>query len=307
SAFFIAMGLSYVLAGTIVHSTRHLTSAAKAIAGGRLESRVPHTPGVKELTELTSAFNHMAEKLAKREEELALSHRQVSELNKSYLDLIGFVTHELKGVLASTTMNLYTLQMGYLGATNFKQRKALDSVARNLDYLTTMVHHFLNLSRIEQGELDLGTVSVDLKAEVFEDAIDNFKKNADDKHMTIENAIPQGTKVLADPDLLRVVANNLVGNAVKYGRDGGRVRISAQSDPGTVTFEVYNDGEPLSPEDCGKLFKKFSRAVKAGSGIKGTGLGLFITREIIEKHGGTITVLAREAGNAFLVTLNKEA
>ena len=106
---------------------------------------------------------------------------------------------------------------------------------------------------------------------------------------------------------MMIVANNLVNNAAKYGQDGGQIILRAHQDDQKVVIEVYNDGRPISPENQTMLFKKFSRLdVPEKKKVKGTGLGLYITKQIIESHGGQIHVEAKENGNSFIVEINKE-
>ena len=189
---------------------------------------------------------------------------------------------------------------------NFKQKRAIDSICRNLDYLTATVQKFLNLSRIERGNLEINAVAVRLKADVFDPALETFAKLIADKQMQVDNALDEQIVVRADTDLLRIVANNLVNNAAKYGTPGGRIALASRVEGSTVTVEVYNDGRPIGPEDREKLFRKFSRLdVPEKKKVKGTGLGLYITRQIVEAHGGHIDVEPRDAGNAFIFTLER--
>lgn len=231
----------------------------------------------------------------------------MAELNKSYLDLLGFVAHELKGLLSSAVINAYSLRDGLLGMINFKQKKAVDSICRNLDYLDATVKKFLNLSRIERGNLDVNKTEFSLGKDVFENSIQTFARQFSTKKMQVENRIDPDIRVKADMDLLQIVANNLVNNAVKYGSEGGRVLLTASQSEGFVTVDVYNDARPITPQMVDQLFKKFSRLdVPEKKQVKGTGLGLYITRQIIEAHGGTIRVEPRDNGNSFIFTIHKE-
>jgi signal transduction histidine kinase len=112
--------------------------------------------------------------------------------------------------------------------------------------------------------------------------------------------------VQADPDLMQIVANNLVSNAIKYSPDGGRIRITGRPVDGMVEVDVYNDSTPLSDQQRARLFQKFSRLDNPETRkVKGTGLGLFITRQIIERHGGGIVVEPREQGNSFVFRIER--
>ena len=287
----LAAVLSYILANAIARPVTVMLEAAGIISKGNLEHRVEIKSHIQELRLLADAFNDMAQKLKERQE--------------SYLDLIGFVSHELKGILSSTILNAYAVRDGFLGLINFKQRKALDSVSRNLDYLDATVKNFLNLSRIEKGETALHKTELCIKEDVFDIAIEAFSRAAHEKGIRIINAVEPRTKIKADPTMLQIAANNLIGNAVKYGLHDGRVIVSSQQVGNFEQIEVYNDGTPITIEEKSKLFRKFSRLESAGRKTQGTGLGLFITKEIIEQHKGKIWVEVKETGNAFVFQLER--
>jgi len=298
--------LAAVLAGAISTPLTHLIGAIKKLSDGELRHRVKVEPGASEFTNLAESFNEMCDELEKRDKSLNDANDKLEALNKSYLDLIGFVAHELKGILASTILNAYSVRDGFLGMVNFKQRKALDSITRNLDYLAATVKKFLNLSRIEKGELDFHPKELELRKDVFDVSIEALARSAAEKHMTLANNVDAAIKIKGDVDLLQIVGNNLIGNAIKYGSAGGSVILNAELQDGSVRVEVYNDGIPLTPEQQAKLFRKFSRLdTPEARRVKGTGLGLFITKEIVEKHGGRIWVEPRQGGNSFIFEIER--
>jgi signal transduction histidine kinase len=195
---------------------------------------------------------------------------------------------------------------GYLGLVNFKQRKAMDSLTRNLDYLDATVKKFLNLGRIERGELAVNKTGLNLKKDVFDVSINSLSPIASKKGLQVTNEISPDLIVQADSDLMQIVANNLVGNAIKYSPDAGQIKVTARQLNGKVEVEVYNDSTPMTDQQRAKLFQKFSRLDNPETKkVKGTGLGLYITRQIIERHGGSITVLARERGNSFIFQIER--
>ncbi|MFA5117597.1 MAG: cache domain-containing protein [Candidatus Omnitrophota bacterium] len=302
----LAAVLGYVLAATITSPLTQMLEATSRISGGELEFRVENKASVKELEELARSFNEMASKLHERDMSLKVSSDKLAELNKSYLDLIGFVAHELKNILSSTILNAYTVRDGFLGMVNFKQRKALDSITRNLDYFASTIKNFLNLSRIEKQELSLKKGDLSVKDDIFNISLEALMREANEKNIRVTNSVPAGLRIKGDSDLLQIVANNLIANAVKYGQNGGRIIVSAVELPESVKVEVYNDARPIQSQDSDKLFQKFSRLNYAeNKKERGTGLGLFITKEIIEKHGGRIWVEPRSEGNAFIFELAK--
>ncbi len=305
-AALIASGLSYILAENISKPITVLLNATTRFSRGELDYRVNINTSLMESIKLYEAFNDMADRIGAKRKRLEESNEKLTELNKSYLDLIGFVAHELKGILASTILNAYTVRDGFLGMINFKQRKALDSITRNLDYLEATVKNFLNLSRIEKGEIKISKTELLLKEDVFSTSIEAFTKQANEKCIEIEDNIKPGLKLKGDPDLLTIVANNLIGNAIKYGSKDGKIVLNSNATESKIEIEIYNDGIPIKEEEKGKLFKKFSRLESQQKRkVRGTGLGLFVTRDIVEKHGGTIRVEAREKGNSFIFNLER--
>lgn len=303
----IAAVIAYMLAGAIARPVTRLLHGTAQIADGDLTHRIQTNYAISELNELAASFDDMAETIHQRDRSLNVSNEQLAALNKSYIELVGFVAHELKGILASTILNAYSVRDGFLGLVNFKQRRALDSITRNLDYLESTVKNFLNLSRIEKGEMVVYKRTLALKGDIFEPSIEAFAKPAAEKEMTVEDRIDPGIRISGDRDLLQIVANNLIGNAVKYASSGGRMVLGAHASDSMIEVEVYNDGRPLTDDERSKLFKRFSRVqAQQERKVQGTGLGLFITKQIIEKHGGTIRVESREAGNAFIFTIERK-
>ncbi len=307
-ASILAFVLAFILSGSISRPLTVMRDATQRLSGGELGHLIldPHF-SIEELRQLARAFNDMSVQLEEREVRLQENNQKLAELNKSYLDLLGFVAHELKGLLSSAVINAYSLRDGLLGLINFKQKKAVDSICRNLDYLDATVKKFLNLSRIERGNLEINKTEFLLGRDVFEMAVQTFAKMVSARQMTLVNQIDPLLKIRADMDLMMIVANNLVNNAIKYGTDGGRIELTSRDKGEFVTIEVYNDSRPITPEMTEQLFKKFSRLnVPEKKQVKGTGLGLYITKQIVEAHGGSIRVQPRDHGNSFIFTIRKE-
>ena len=303
----LGLVLSVYLAGSIVNPITHLTEATYKVARGELGQAVQADASIRELKHLAESFNDMSIRLKEREVTLKANSEKMTELNKSYMDLLGFVAHELKGLLASAVINAYSLRDGYLGMINFKQKKAVDSICRNLDYLDATVRKFLNLSRIERGNLEINKTKFSLSRDVFEVSIQAFSKLQRTRKMVIDNQIDPSLMISADKDLIKIVANNLVNNAIKYGTDSGQILLTYRDKGEFVTVEVYNDSRPITDEMKDQLFKKFSRLnVPEKKTVKGSGLGLYITKQIVEAHEGSIRVEPRDKGNSFIFAIRKE-
>ena len=106
--------------------------------------------------------------------------------------------------------------------------------------------------------------------------------------MALENELLESMPYTGDPDLLQIVFKNLLHNALKYGMENGKIRIGFREEEKGYRFGVWNEGRGLSPDDIALLFQRFVRLGDHVKGYRSTGLGLFITKEIMEKHGGTI-------------------
>ncbi len=298
------LGVSFLLTNVMIRPLTALAAKSKKIAQGDMKTPVQADSNIREVRTLTLAFDDMIEKLSEREQTLAETNDKLAVLNKRYLDLIGFVSHELKGILSSIVLNTYLLQKSILGPVNERQSRVLRSMARNLDYLAITVKNFLNLSRIEKDEMTIDKQDILLKEHVLESAVDTFTQQAEEKKMKISCDVPQNLMIHADPGLMQIVINNLLSNAVKYGKENGDIRVRAHAIDDGVEVTVYNDGMPIAEVDLQKLFKKFSRVVYRGmEKVKGTGIGLFITKEIIQRHGGTLTVEPGLEGNQFRFTI----
>lgn len=301
----LAMVFSYVLADLITRPAKALFDATTKIANGNLQHRVNTKSQIKELNRLAESFNEMVKGIHERDTSLTISNEKLAALNKNYLDLVGFVSHELKGVLGSIIINIYSLKDGYLGGLTPAQKKAVDSTARSLEHFENMVKNYLDLSRIEKKELELKKAMVDLRKNIIIPAIENFERQSLEKNIRINNFVPEGLTVCLDSSVMLIVSNNLLGNAIKYGSSGGVITIEAKDVGEHIEVSFYNDGSPILDSEKELLFKKFSRLPNAGE-RKGTGLGLFITKEIVEKHGGSIWVKPQERGNTFVFTLKKQ-
>lgn len=306
--------LSFLSIRGVLKPIHRLSEATRTLSEGDLTHRV-EVGGNDEVGELSASFNVMCEQLELQRSQLEERQRELEELsdelrttNKSYIEMLGFVTHELKNPLTSAIMSLYTVKDGYLGELTPAQKRSLESVAQSLDYFQDMIKNYLDLSRLERGDLAVRKRDVALWDHVVAPALDGFEREIQEKGMVVVDHIPDNMTVAADSNLLRIVYDNLLSNALKYGREGGTIMLDASNGGRITTLSVRNDGEGISPERVPQLFKKFSRLESPEyAGKKGTGLGLYICREIIEKHGGEIWVDSK-AGEwvKFSFTLPKE-
>jgi hypothetical protein len=237
------------------------------------------------------ALMHMAiaERLSQAVEK-AWRIEQLSESNRAYFEMLGFVSHEIKSPLSAIVMNAELLTANMLGELNPEQRDMVERIVRKAQYLLSLVREYLDLSRLEGGDLKLGIQKdVGIRSNLVDPALDMLEPQIQDRKSVIEVDVPEDLKADCDPDLLMVVLVNLVGNAVKYGNEGGKVRILAGLDGGSIRVAVWNEGPGFSDEQKTMLFKKFSRIEDSELlKRKGTGLGLYTTWRLINMHGGKI-------------------
>ncbi len=310
-----AVFLASFLAGRLTQPLRGLVEGTRQVAEGQLDRSVSVTTKNLELAELASSFDRMVTSLRQKDQQVRVKQQELEEtnqelatVNRNYMEMLGFVSHELKNPLASAIMNACALRDGLLGELNDKQKPAAVALTRTLDNFLAMVKNYLDLSRIEKGELAARKHPVSL-AEVLAPVLEVLERQALSKGMHVELAIPEGLEVLADGDLLTIVFDDLLNNAIKYGRQGGGVRVEVCEEPDGHVFSVWNEGQGIPADQLGRLFHKFQRLQTSASTTgRGTGLGLFIVREIVEKHGGRVWAESDEGQWArFSFTLPVEA
>ena len=291
-----AIVLAFVITKTIARPVNELLLATRRLASGDHDHKPRTFRSAPEFAELVEAFGHMADAIGERDlalrqqnRELEVSNERLAQLNRNYMEMLGFVTHELRNRLNNVIFSAAALRDGYVGPLTDKQRDTAARVARNAHHLEEMIVNYLNLSRIEKGEMVLQPQLMELRKDVVEPILAQVRSQLDSAKMHVENHVGEGITFQADPSLLRIVLDNLLTNAVKYGRPGGRIEVATAQTSDAVQLSVTNEGEGISPEDLPRLFGKFVRLDQPSArSRKGTGLGLFICHEIIEKHGGRI-------------------
>lgn len=298
----VGLALAFWIAGRLAAPIHRLVEASARMSGGERPAPVETRAGCEEIKRLIEAYNRMTNTLAEREDKLRA-------LNRSYMETLGFVAHELKSPVATMMNYVYLLREQKLGPVTEKQAKAVHVIEMSSNRLVEMVRHYLNLSRIENGELEPVCARITLQAEVVRPLLDTLHAELEARRMTVTNSIGEDTVIKADLNMCREVFENLVSNAIKYGREGGGIWLSAAPAGDFVQFAVRNEGMGIPQARLGDLFQKFSRLnnTEADRRQKGTGLGLFITRHIVEAHGGRIEVESHEdRWTEFRFTLPKD-
>ena len=290
------------LARSIGRPVRAVASGATRLAAGEWSLRLP-LQGPGEIGELTQAFNEMAERIEQNHAELEAQNTELRESERMKTELVSIVSHELRTPLASvlgfTALLLKRefdppIRRHYLGIVDAQARR-----------LAALLEDFLDVQRIEHEGLELATERVDLAVLLDEQA--ELYAEQSPKH-TVEVALEERPlPVRGDPDRLAQVVGNLLSNAIKYSPDGGTVQLAAERSGAGVRVIVRDEGLGIPEDQQERIFTKFFRGDAGATGITGTGLGLAVSREIVEAHGGSIGFDSDPStGSTFWVELPEE-
>jgi PAS domain S-box-containing protein len=205
------------------------------------------------------------------------------------LDTLGFVTHELKSPLAAMQTLISVMLEGLVGEVPEKIGTYLVRIRRNCEELQDMVKNYLDLSRIGAGELVVRKVPVDFRKDIVDPCVDHAQMLFESREVTLAVDCPEKITVEVDRDLLRVALTNYLTNAAKYGAARTPVHLTVREDEGKIVTTVRNEGAGFRPEERATLFAKFSRLDnKNTSRNRGSGLGLYLTKYIVELHNGEV-------------------
>jgi signal transduction histidine kinase len=222
----------------------------------------------------------------------------IEELQKaldSYKELLNFVSHEIKNPISSLITQGRLLEQGFLGEMAPPQKEIVAKMVSKAEYLLGLVRNYLDLSRIEQGRLQINIKeNVNFVEEVVKEAVSIALPQIEQKKMVFEQKIEGEQYSLSiDPNLIKIVVINLLGNGAQYGKEGGKIELNVDFKNDGVYVSVKNEGEGFTEEAKSKLFRKFSRLETSKAlGIKGTGLGLYITWWIVTQHKGWIDAVS---------------
>jgi len=206
------------------------------------------------------------------------------------LDLMAVVSHELKSPLATVQTTAETLHRGYFGGLAPEQKKIVETILRNCAYLEDVIRSYIDLSKMELDGLGSFGRKIRLGADVVGEVLGAPEVKNNLKGMPVVWEAIDDPVIHGDPELLKIVVRNLVNNAIKYGKEGTPVKVRLEDREGETVLSVFNEGVGISKEDIEKrLFKRFERLRQKGTeGVKGSGLGLYICKAIVEKHRGRI-------------------
>ena len=229
----------------------------------------------------------------------------LKELDRIKSDFISIVSHDLRTPL--TTIRGYVELLPRVGPLNDVQQQFVERIERSTINIVDLIADLLDVSRIEAG-LDKEMEPTDLARAVREVSA-SLRSTAEAKRLVLSVDVPPLPHILGNSRRLEQVVANLVGNAVKYTPEGGRIDVSLQEDGEFVVLRVRDTGIGITPEDQSRIFDKFYRVeTDATLAIAGTGLGLSIVKSIVERHKGRVWVDSEPGvGSVFTVVLPKYA
>lgn len=285
--------LSFGLSKRISTPVKQISKSAKSFAKRDFSQRIDlkqNAYNIQEMRELADTFNNMADELEKSEE---IRNNFVSD-----------VSHELRTPM--TTIGGFVEGILDGAVPEDKQRDYLVIVKDEITRLTKLVNNFLDVTRLQNNNASLEYRDFDI-AEMIRLSVISLGQKIEEKNIDVElNFENASMYVNADRDSIKRVVTNLLDNAVKFTEAEGKIVITAEKNRQETTVKIYNTGAGIAEDDKLYIFKRFYKADKSRSVNKeGTGIGLFIAKEILVKHGKNIRVESKEGEYAeFIFTLD---
>lgn len=262
----------YFISERITAPLKKISKAAKEFAKGNFKIRVP-VKGSDEIAQLSESFNNMAEDLENHEKTRSAFIANIShDLRTPMTSISGFIDGMLDGAIPPDKYEHY-----------------LNIVATEVKRLSRLVSSLLEISRFEAGEKKLNFTEFDI-CEMARQIVISFEKKIDEKQLDVDFDCDEfNISVKADKDSIHQILYNICDNGVKFSKQGGKYVISIKQKGKQVFVSVYNEGQGIPPEDLPFIFDRFYKSDKSrGLDKTGVGLGLYISKTIVEAHGQEI-------------------
>jgi two-component system, sensor histidine kinase and response regulator len=263
---------------------------------------IDNAQAYQDLEELTQTLER---RVQDRTCELVAANEKLQELDRLKSAFVSIVSHELRTPMTSIKGYIENMLDGLTGTLSDRQAYYLGRVKYNVERLTRMINDLLDLSRIEAGRVELTTVPLAI-SELVPEIVESLQPVGQAKSISIQHGHEGGpVKISGDRDKLHQILTNLIQNAVKFTPARGQIRVETRVvGGGVVQFCVSDTGCGIAPHEQGKIFERFYR----GEGIhveqRGAGLGLAITKSLVEMHGGKIWVESMPGrGSRFYFTV----
>ena len=296
--------LGYLLLAKYPVNITRLRAYLEDMVVGRFPDKVTLLKGMDDISAIERALNLIVEQLSRQVYRIQGELREQKIIDQFKDEFVSTVSHELRTPLSVAKEGISLLLDGVPGRISEKQKNVLFIAKSNIDRLGRIINDLLDISKIEAGKFELRKKKINVSDLVKHVAV-SMSPVVEQKGLNLKTSLPKSRLVVcADADRIIQVLMNLVGNAVKFTKEG-HVRISARSTDGEVECAVEDTGMGIADDDFGRLFQKFVQIKKTGSGGQhGTGLGLVIAKNIVELHGGEISVQSQpDVGSRFVFTL----
>jgi len=322
-AAFVAagIGLSVLLARRLVRPVKEMRTAAGRIGAGAYDERI-ELRRRDELGGLADELNGMAASLQasvqsleqKVEERTRELQRALAELSRKGRQLevasehkshfLANMSHELRTPLNAIIGFSQVLQQRLFGPINEKQEEYLDDILSSGNHLLSLINDVLDLSKVEAGQVELEVASLSLR-EALERGVVMVREPATKHGVRLSLELEPGVDLVeGDERRLRQVIFNLLSNAVKFTPEGGEVVVATASRDHEVLISVTDTGPGIPPEDHERIFEEFQQTDVGVRQREGTGLGLALSKRLVELHGGRIWVESEPGhGSRFVFTL----
>lgn len=241
--------------------------------------------------------------------DLQKANARLTELDKQKSEFVSFATHQLRAPLTAMKGYASLILEGDMGVISDDVKNAIVRIYESSGTLTNIVDDYLNISRIELGSMKYSFEKIDLK-NLVGDVMGELKPNIEKSKLDVKFDCDKNKKytVKVDPDKFKQIIINIIDNSMKY-TPKGKITVSLELNAGKVLFSVKDTGIGIAPEVLPKLFMKFSRATNGSKqNIHGTGLGLFVAKEIVAAHKGKIWAESpgEGKGSSFYVEVDQE-
>jgi signal transduction histidine kinase len=298
--------IAYLLVRNIVVSPlKNLSNAFEKLKNKDYNVQLGDTR-ISELRNVFQSFNAMSAKVKEAEEKITEELNRTKQLDKIKSEFISVAAHQLRTPLSAVKWTLKMIIDGDLGSLNAEQKTFLMQGYQTNERTIRLVNDFLNVVRIEEGRFGYELTSIHIE-DLIDNIIQEFTHRVKEKGIAFFYDKPKDRLpiVKIDPSKMRLALQNLIDNAIKYTPAGGKVTISIKYSKLYISIAVEDSGIGIPKHQIKRLFGKFFRSDNAiKSQTEGSGLGLFIVKNIIEKHGGKVSVKSDEnKGSTFTVTL----
>jgi signal transduction histidine kinase len=295
----LALALGLLLSWSLIRPIKRTEARLAEIAAGDFSRRLD-VPNRDELGALAANVNRMNHELRRLYGELEAASRHKSEF-------LANMSHELRTPLNAIIGFSQVLREGLFGETNEKQKEYLDDIVSSGHHLLSLINDVLDLSKVEAGQVELELAEFSLR-DALERGVVTVREQAAASGVRLSLGLdPEVDAVRGDERRLRQVVFNLLSNAVKFTPEGGSVVVGAGRVDGAVRVSVADTGPGIALEDQERIFEEFRQTEVGIRQREGTGLGLALSKRLVELHGGRIWVEStRGHGSRFVFTIPDE-